>query len=402
MQKTVSKRQKVKSWVDDATILSSYSGMDSTRWDLGILESLNDTNLQNEVSNLASVSTAPNPFFEIPILSAANTHLSSDMGSCIFLSRTLGQKQELKLFAPVKLVRLGLGRNPTIRFWSHDYAPLGQPLMEDDPDGEILHALIECLSSARHETFRALLIDHLPRRGKFLEGIYQSPRLADRLRLFSPSHRAGLGSLAGQSYSASLLSGKRKQRLRKARERLSALGEVRFELSRTMPDIKTHLEEFLELEASGWKGERSTALSSSKDTLEFTRAAIGGMAQIDRCEIHSMHLDSKAVSSLITFEANGFYFPWKIAFDESYADYSVGNLLMVHATELLTRRDGFRGLDSLASESNMTANRFWPDRLEMCSVIISLSGEHGKHSTELANQIEMVRRAKKSLKRLLF
>ena len=63
--------------------------------------------------------------------------------------------------------------------------------------------------------------------------------------------------------------------------------------------VRRALEEFLAMEASGWKGQQGTALLSNKTDAAFVRGAVGGLAERGCASIHSLYLDGKPVSMQI-------------------------------------------------------------------------------------------------------
>ena len=62
---------------------------------------------------------------------------------------------------------------------------------------------------------------------------------------------------------------KKLKELRRQRNRLAEHGEVRFEVARTPQEIASAVEIFLTLEASGWKGQRGTALKQHDGDADF-------------------------------------------------------------------------------------------------------------------------------------
>ena len=70
------------------------------------------------------------------------------------------------------------------------------------------------------------------------------------------------------------LGGKKLKELRRQRHRLAEHGAVRFDVARSPQDVASALEAFLKLEASGWKGERGTALAQVEGDAAFIRRAM--------------------------------------------------------------------------------------------------------------------------------
>ena len=388
-------------WSKDAEILSVYAGMDSMTWRLGLVGSLNNASFQKAISKLSDEALVPNPFFDVPFLKAATKHLDDDQVKYVFLSKVIGQEEQLKLFAPVTLSSIGFIPRKVLRTWNHPYAPLGMPLVSENTNGETLKAFIECVENAHHKEASAIVFEQVAKEGRFITDLYRSRQLADRLLLAVGTPRAGLKPVQNLNYVETHFSGSRKQRLRRASTELHKLGKVVFENFNHPKTMKKPLEEFLNLEAQGWKGTKKTALNSTPQTAAFCWEAVQNAAQEKKCQIHSLKLNDKTIASLITFECKGYFYPWKIAFDESYAKYSVGNMLAIHATSEFAQSKDFKGLDSLAAEHNQNTFNLWPDKKELFTMTIGI-GKHASRTTlRITNELNRLRRIKTTLRRLI-
>ena len=160
--------------------------------------------------------------------------------------------------------------------------------------------------------------------------------------------------------------------------------------------------DFLYIENRGWKGKRKTALASKSTTRQLAIESVEELASLGHCEIYTMQVDGSAISSAIILKTGGYYFPWKITFDESFAKYSAGNQLAIEMTEQLLERPDFLFLDSLAIGSNQTANAIWPDRLSLFSAAIGFGKNAEKNSRQLALNHSLVMRTKIAVREHLF
>lgn len=390
----------VESWSRGAELLSVHASLDSSTWKLGILENFKDPELMGQINRLATEADVANPFFDTTFLSASVENIGCEETQFLFLSETVSDKETLKMFAPVVLTRQGISRKPVLKIWTHLYAPLGVPLI-DAKDDATIEALKNCLLTAHHKEAVAILLNMVPKQSQFTKKLYISTTLSNRLHRFSYSTRAMLKPGSPPDYLKTKLSGKRKQRLKKGMKELKQLGEVSFKKVTEPSEIMQHFEEFLLLEARSWKGKRGTSLKALKKTSTFARKAVQNMNAQDQCSIYSLRLDNKAITSLVVFSDNGYYFPWKIAFDEAYARYSPGNNLLVHMNQELYASDDFRGVDSLAAEYNKTAQTFWPDSQELYSMAIGI-GDNAEHdATFLAREVYLKKRFKDMAKQIL-
>jgi len=387
-------------WSDGVELLSSYGSIDSSTWKLGIISDYSNPLLVSQINDLANNADVSNPFFNTPFLSASVKHIGDRKKQYLFLSETIGGVEALKMFAPVVLTRQGITRRKVLKVWTHLYAPLGVPLI-DANDDVTMNALVNCLDKADHKEAVAILLDLIPKQSQFTQKLFISHPLAEKLHRFAYRTRAALKPGFPADYLKTKLSGKRKQRLKKGMKELRALGEVTFSNMDCSDEIMQHFEEFLLLEAKSWKGKRGTSLQALKQTSTFARKAVQNVGKEGDCAIYTLRLDDNAIASLVVFSDNGYHFPWKIAFDETYSRYSPGNNLLAHINQELYARDDFKGMDSLAAEKNETANTFWPDELELYSMVIGIGKNAEIDSTFLARETYLKKRFKNFAKEIL-
>jgi CelD/BcsL family acetyltransferase involved in cellulose biosynthesis len=129
--------------------------------------------------------------------------------------------------------------------------------------------------------------------------------------------------------------------LRRRRRHLEALGRVTLRHhSRADPKI---LEQFYQVESSGWKGQEGTAINCSPQTRLFYENIARAAARAGHLALDFLDLDGKPIAAHLAFNFKGRYFLVKAGYDETYHRYGPGHLL-VH--EVLTQ-SGPRGLREL-------------------------------------------------------
>jgi len=395
MLQTLDKKISTKSWAENSEILSVYAGMDSSNWQLCLVESIDNSDFQTTISELAQKAIVPNPFFEIPFLKASTSALKHEAIQYLCLIKIDGTQETLKFFAPVTLTKIGILRRYVLKTWITPYSPLGMPLVADDVNQETLKAFIECVQNIKHHKAKAIVFEQIAKEGAFVNKLYLSHHLSNRLLLSVGTRRAGLKPIKNLDYIKTHFSGKRKQRLRKANNELEALGTVTFNHSNGVDTI----EDFLSLEGQGWKGKRKTALNNTSETINLSRNVVLNTASEKKCHIHSLKLNNQTIAALVTFETNGYFYPWKITYDENYAKYSVGNLLATHATTGFANSENFKGLDSLAAEDNHTTQRFWPDQKEFFTMTIGIGEKATNTTLSITDELNRLKRIKETLKR---
>jgi hypothetical protein len=168
------------------------------------------------------------------------------------------------------------------------------------------------------------------------------------------------------------LSAKKLKELRRQRNRLAEHGEVRFTVARTTDEIAQAVEVFLALEASGWKGERGTALRQDTGDLSFIRSATRGLAQTGQCEIATMHAGETPVAAAVVLRHQDRAFYFKLGIDERFAKFSPGVQLTLDLTRHLCADAVLATADSTASADHPMINPIWRGRLKIGDVIIPL------------------------------
>jgi hypothetical protein len=120
-----------------------------------------------------------------------------------------------------------------------------------------------------------------------------------------------------------------RQNLRTARNRLEATADFRFERAADPSSIATAFEDFVRVESSGWKGHSGTrsALALRPDLLAFYRQLVASLRDTGRCELIALHADGRSIASSVCIRIGHEYTVLKIAYDETYARVSPGQLL---------------------------------------------------------------------------
>ena len=168
-------------------------------------------------------------------------------------------------------------------------------------------------------------------------------------------------ALDGKQYMERALSSGSRKKLRQHRRRLAAKGALEFRIASDAEAVREALEQFLQLEAAGWKGERGSALLNSGPDTAFARAMVNGLAERGESAIHALYLDGQPVSMQIVLRAGPVAFTWKTTYDEKWRDASPGMLLLEDYTAAFLADDGIAYVDSCAYDetSFMTA---WSER----------------------------------------
>lgn len=186
--------------------------------------------------------------------------------------------------------------------------------------------------------------------------------------------RALLAShLSSEAYLEASMSAKKRKELRRQHKRLAEEGALTFERSVTGDGLAAWIDEFLDLEAAGWKGDAASALANSPETRRLFTDALHGAAQAGKLERLCLRLDGKPIAMLANFICPPGAYSFKTAYDERYARYSPGLLLQLENLALLDRGD-VEWADSCAAEGHPMIERLWRDRRELVGINIALGG----------------------------
>jgi hypothetical protein len=151
------------------------------------------------------------------------------------------------------------------------------------------------------------------------------------------------------------------------------------------------MEEFLALEASGWKGRKRSAMVNDRLRAAFAREAITNLAEADQVRIHTLDLDGRAIASMVVFIMAGEAYTWKTAFDETYARFSPGKLLVADLTEWHLDDANIRRTDSCAMPDHPIMARFWKERESMGTLVIGLRSNTDRDVRQVGAQLHMYR-----------
>ena len=165
--------------------------------------------------------------------------------------------------------------------------------------------------------------------------------------VFSQSPRPHLASsLDGKTYLEQAFSSSSRKKLRQHRRRLAEKGELKSVIVSDPAAIRKAFEDFLTLEASGWKGREDTAMLNNPADAKFARAMIGALADQGDAAIHMLTLDGRPVSMQIVLRAGSSAFTWKTAYNETLHDFSPGTLLLEDYTVALLAAPEITDVDS--------------------------------------------------------
>lgn len=244
------------------------------------------------------------------------------------------------------------------------------------PDDESARALVPALVAhlrRRHEGRRILLLGPTPASSPMWAGMRGLPRI--RYRVESRETVWILDCTRPFDVVRASLPRRFRHNLNTARNRLAKLGDVQYVCASDVADVEAELRTFLEVEASGWKGECGTR--SALRNLGAQRAVFEAMARdlheaTDYCEISSLRAGDRCLASLFATRTGGVYSGLKIGRDEEFDRVSPGHLLVEKTVERCCEDPGVRLLD-MVSDADWV--RGWrPDGVPLQAAYVILTG----------------------------
>jgi hypothetical protein len=165
---------------------------------------------------------------------------------------------------------------------------------------------------------------------------------------------------------------KRRKDIARNRRRLAELGPVEHETHCRGDALDRAVVAFLQIEASGWKGKRGTALACDERTRRFAIDAFAGAAGNSICRADVLTLSGVpiAVSLIALMGRTGFTV--KCSYDEAYRSYSPGLLLETEVIRSFLSGDWADRLDS-ATAGTHVIDSLWPGRIEVADLVFSVA-----------------------------
>jgi len=321
---------------------------------------------------LAEGAAEPNPFFEswylLPSLESFDGR-----GNISILCFT--QKGVLRGLMPiVRQQHYGAWRLPHIGNWRHPNIFFGTPLVAAGAEVHFWRAVLGW-ADANPELSLFLHLSEISLDGPVFAALKSVLAVDGRpWGVVARKERALLSSdLDVEAYLAKSLPVRKRKDLNRRFRRLGELGEVEFKWESGSEGLVRWIDEFLALEAAGWKGDAGSALACDAATEALFRESLIGAAKRERLVRLSLQLDGRPIAMLSTFLTPPGAFGFKTAFDEDYARFSPGFLLEREFLTALHRFD-ISWCDSCAAANHSVMDLIWCERRPLGRVSIAIGG----------------------------
>lgn len=347
--------------------------------------------LVEELDFLAARAIEPNIFFHPRFLAPAMPRLEDRDVQLAVIRDDDERRSRLRLLVPFTIEKPSLPFSTAhLRTWSNMFGPLGTPLLDrDDPIG-VLEDFFAMLARPHLKLPNVFVMPEVRLDGPFASMVRA---LADsrNLPVETTNHveRAFLESdLGGDDYLRETLRSHHLREFRRLRRKLGEIGSLEYRVARHPDDIRLGVEAFLALEAGGWKGRARTAMAVDRFLAAFAREAAQRLSEKDMCRVHSLSLDGTPIAILIVFIEHGVAYTWKTAYDEDYASFSPGTLLMLDVTRSHLEDPNITATDSCAVPHHPVMTRLWKERRTLGTLVIGLTPDAGRRTRQTAQELQ--------------
>jgi len=324
-------------------------------------------------ADLAGAAAEANAFYAPDMLGAALDHLAAGHGVRLIEAQEDGRSIGL---LPV-VTASSHGRLPVscVVNWMHDHCFFGAPIVRqghevaawrsflaqlDAADWAPGFLHLECLDAAgaNAAALEALCVEQ----GRGRREIHRYDRAILR------------SDLSADEYWETHVRAKKRKELRRLQKRLAELGQVETHLLACAADLPVWCQDFLTLEASGWKGRQGTALACKKADEAFFRAACAAAFDAGRLHFLRMDMDGRAIAMLVNFRHGEGAFSFKIAFDEALGRFSPGILIEIANLHAVQGDPDMAWMDSCAAVDHPMIDSLWAERRTIVQYRIALHG----------------------------
>jgi CelD/BcsL family acetyltransferase involved in cellulose biosynthesis len=323
---------------------------------------------------LARGAVEPNPFLQPELVLAAVRWVKGQEDVALLVVERGG---ELRLALPVtRIPRFRRIPMPAVATWTHAHCLLGTPLLSPrDPEdtwAEALLGLRDMAPWAVLERFAsdgpvsAALAVAQVRRGLVGKALERPARPVMRRR-------------PADTYLDSL-GGTRRRKLRRLRPRLAEdVGEVEC-VDHDAPgeDLERVVEEFLRMEASGWKGRDGGAMACVPGHADFFREVCRDFAAAGSLQLRILRAGGNTIAYQCHLLAGSGMFGFKMTFDEKFGQYSPGVVLMLDTVAKFHANERFRLYDPCMGETRTPLHDLFPDERALADALLPLRGVLGQ------------------------
>lgn len=323
--------------------------------------------------DLATRALVPNLFYESEFAQAASIPFGKNV-QLLTISTIDDGQQRMLLAWPFRIAHQRWGIPLRVMLgWGHPFASLGVPLIDADRAEQAVRSLL-----AVHRTIPTLparaLLQLIPEDSPFSEILTRLQQEHGRSFSHTERHDRPYWRRGEADDPIATLSSSTKSKLRQEFRRLERDGKVTHEIITDAAQLPAALDDYLALEASGWKARAGTAIPQSETETAFIRRLVDDLAAQGRVRIDRLRLGETTLASSITY-FSGAYHGWyaKISYNEDHAKNSPGSQLVLKVTEDFRLNTALAYADSCAPAGHPLMRKFWSTRFFLSNVMLPLT-----------------------------
>jgi hypothetical protein len=284
--------------------------------------------------------------------------------------------------------------------WTHPYNFLCTPLLRAGAEAEALDRLFDWFRTDRRG--QALWrLEAVSGDGPFAHAMVDLGFRRQRPQFLVSGHARALiepRAASGADYLESAMHNRRIKEIRRKERQLKQKGRLERRALTAGDDAAGWIDEFLALEASGWKGQEGTAFASDPAHAAFFREMAHAAHAAGRLEMLGLYLDGRPIALKCNLNGGVGSFAFKIAFDESFGPQSPGVLLEAFNIDRLHEQRAVRWMDSCAAPEHFMINRMWTERRLIQNLWVATGRAPGDLVVSLLPLIQWLKRRLRWLK----
>jgi CelD/BcsL family acetyltransferase involved in cellulose biosynthesis len=220
-----------------------------------------------------------------------------------------------------------------------------------DPEGTIIRGLIAYLQRQSEIKWEVVSLPNLLEDGCIQQALKAAPVAS---LISDPHRRCNYLSWISFGEFSEILPKKLRGNLQRARNRLIKLSDAEYVSARQQPQLNQAFDEFLEVEASGWKGAmgEGSAIKMDLRLTNFYRSLCETFSRIGACEINLLRADGRCLAGQLCLVLGDTSYLIKMGYDESYSHVAPGKLLLEYSLRQYWR-------EGVVKHFNLVSNASW-------------------------------------------
>lgn len=333
---------------------------------------------------LAECCLCPNVFYEPQVFIPAWKHLrQGNIRLAVVQANQRAQPGAPKVLCgmlPLETHRTTYGLPlRSAKLWQHLHCFLTTPLIRSDIAQETLGALIQFLHDDEHGV-GVLNLPCVPAEGPFQHALIDVLRDHNLAWQQKDLYRRALFVNKGSDENfMEQWPRKRRHELNRLERRLGESGHLVVDEFQVGDDAEQFADQFLALEAMGWKGLMGTAMAATQAHARFLKEAMRELASEHRLMGLTLRLNETPIAIKANFLTHNGGIAFKIAYHPDWAKFSPGAVLEKINVSKLHETDRVQWMDSCAAPNHPMINTLWPERRLLQSVAIA-TGRMGSHA----------------------